>query len=170
MADQSFLDRIKILVPTIRQTSKAYGLNPDLVAAIIWQESSGDTYAVRFESKSSIVYMPSVFAKKLNISHETEVCLQHISFGLGQVMGFKARELGFDGHLFQICQYPETGLDLLCKALSGFKKRFVYEEDFIAAYNAGSPIRGKDGKYINHDYVESVKFKWAKLEKVSLFV
>lgn len=170
MADQTFLGRISPLAPLVKQTAKAYGLNPDLVAAIVWQESAGDTYAVRFEPKSSIVYTPSVFAKKLNISFETETCLQHMSFGLGQVMGFKARELGFDGPLFQICQFPETGLDLLCKALSGFKKRFVYEEDFIAAYNAGSPIFGKDGKLINHEYVEGVKFKWAKVAKVSLFV
>lgn len=135
--------------------------------SIVAQESQGDTDAVRYEPKSSLIYTPSIYAKKLNITFDTEMTLQHMSYGLCQVMGFKAREMGFDGPLFHLTQ-PEIGLEYGCRALAGFTKKYVYPEDAIASFNAGSP-RYNNGKYINQAYVDEVKLKWAAVEKLKVY-
>jgi soluble lytic murein transglycosylase-like protein len=80
---------------------------------------------------------------------------QKMSWGLMQIMGFKARELGYEGYLPMLC-LPHVGLEWGCRALEGFLKR--ERGDYfraVASYNAGS-VRYIDGKLVNEEYVLKV--------------
>jgi soluble lytic murein transglycosylase-like protein len=81
--------------------------------------------------------------------------LQKTSFGLMQVMGAVFREYGFEGWLSQIVTSPELQLEFGCKHLSKKIRRYG-KESGIAAYNAGSPRRKPDGKFVNQYYVDNV--------------
>lgn len=147
----------------ISQASNKYAIDPKLIGAVIMQESAGQAWSYRYEPNVKYQYMASSYAKKLGISFETELCLQHMSFGLLHIMGFKARELGFDSHLPQLL-LPSVGIDWGVKALQTFVKRYNTLEDAIAAYNAGSP-RKEMGKYVNQKYVDSVKYYLDEIKK-----
>lgn len=151
----------------VRSVGAIYGLNCDLILSIISQESQGNPDAIRFEPRSSLAFSPNVYCKKLFITVETERNHQNTSWGLMQVMGFKARELGYDDYLHKLVD-PKLGVEYGCRTLAQIKKKYAYDEDVIAAYNAGSPLR-KNGIYINKEYVDSVKEKWAVIEKLRLF-
>lgn len=85
---------------------------------------------------------------------------QQASWGLMQVMGAVAREMGFHGpYLPQLCD-PATGLDIGTKFFLVLMARHGKALDAIAAYNAGSPQRNPDGTYINQQYVDKVTAKW----------
>jgi len=72
-----------------------------------------------------------------------------------QIMGFKARELGFEGYLPMLC-LPHLGLEWGCRALEKFlaRERGDYFRA-VASYNAGS-VRYVDGKLSNEEYVLKV--------------
>lgn len=140
----------KILV----DAAKFAGIDPMLAIAIAEVESAGDPLAVRFEPGWKYHYNVDNFAKLCRISQDTEQMLQACSFGLMQVMGTVARELGFEGSLIKLTD-PRIGAKYGCLKLSKLFKVLNSVDDVIAAYNAGSPIK-KDGKYINQQYVDKV--------------
>ena len=109
-----------------------HGLDPDLLRALVWQESKGDPLAVRFEPR-----------------------LNDSSYGLGQVLLQTARELGFAGGVRDLLD-PHTNLDLAARYL---RSRFDTFGDFrlsVAAYNSGTPLLGPDGSLVNEGYVQDV--------------
>lgn len=126
-----------------------------LLAAIVQTESGGNPMAARFESHYKYTVTPAVFAKENGISEITELVLQKTSIGLTQVMGGVARELGHRTSLLELTD-PELGLKYGCLQLRRIAKRWNKQPDMIAAYNAGSPIMGIDGKYKNQGYVDKV--------------
>jgi len=90
---------------------------------------------------------------------------QMTSWGLMQVMGAVARELGHRGPLADLLT-PATGLFYGCLHLRRFRAKYDLWPDVIAAYNAGSPRRvaGHVGPYINQSYVDKVLSAWNNLE------
>ncbi len=125
------------------------------------QESGAEVWAYRYEPDAKWQHMALSFSKKLNVSFETEVFMQHCSWGLMQIMGFKARELGFDQHLPQLL-LPSQGIEWGCKALAKFHSRYNFDlGPTIAAYNAGSAVMTPSGKYMNQEYVDGV-MSWIK--------
>ena len=134
-------------------------LPPDLVLAMVMQESAGDPWAFRFEPAFYDTYIKNnerVVAPK-GVSLVTEQMGRATSFGLMQIMGQVAREHGFQGrYLTQLCE-PAVGLLWGCKHLARFLKKYGNEPDAIAAYSAGSPRKKADGiTYVNQEYVDSV--------------
>lgn len=69
-------------------------------------------------------------------------------------MGSVAREIGFDGHLTQLCD-PEVGVHFGVKKIMEIQKRYQSLDDIIAAYNAGTAIKHGD-QYMNQGYVDGV--------------
>lgn len=167
------LERFSTYLRIVKEKSLIYNLNPDLVLAIIFQESTGHFMSYRYERKSNITVMPNVYSRKLFIPHDTEFLFQNTSWGLMHVMGFKARELGFEDHLPLLLQ-PELAIEWGCKALASFKKKYAYEKDYIAAYNGGpGAVIGKTIAGYKEDvqkYVEEVVYKWSLIEKEQLFL
>lgn len=111
------------LVDIVHKTASRFDLNPALVCAVIEEESSWDTYAIRYEPLFWRRYV-----RCLNLSSTEEVA-RSISWGLMQVMGQVAREHGFKGQfLSEICS-PTTGVEIGCVVL---KKKLTDARDDLA--------------------------------------
>ena len=130
----------------IKKYSAQYNINPLVIKALIEKESGFDTWASRFESHWRWFVSVKKFARKNKISFDTEKTLQSTSFGLCQVMGGVARELGFEGQLTKLC-IPSIGIELGCKKLRQCLDRWGSLDRALAAYNAGSPESSVGKKY-----------------------
>ena len=97
---------------TIATMAAKYGLDPSLVTAVIQQESGGDTNAVRLEQAFYQRYV-----KPLPNLSPGERVDRSVSWGLMQVMGQVARELGYTDSLPALCQ-PWIGIEYGCKHLA----------------------------------------------------
>lgn len=126
-----------------------------LLAAIVQTESGGDPMAARFEPDYKYLFKAQEFAKANAITPMTEMMFQKTSWGLCQVMGGVAREHGHTGSLLELL-IPEISLKYGCLHLKRAFDKHKNRDDVIAAYNAGSPIKGLDGKYKNQQYVDKV--------------
>lgn len=137
-----------------------HGLPAGIVAAIVQVESTANTFASRYEPdyaylwnvKASKPYRvrpedrsldraPSDFSAPRGVSIHTEWISQQTSYGLMQVMGAVARELGFTGTFLTHLCYPATGLDIGCRLLANLKRRYLAKygwEGVLRGYNGGS--------------------------------
>lgn len=99
----------------IASCSNLFGVNQSLLKAIIWQESTVETLATRFEPGFYSLYIADASKTKLRgdwpetITETTERRARATSWGLMQIMGQTARELGYKGLLTGLV-YPEVGL------------------------------------------------------------
>lgn len=155
--DQSeWMDNLELL-STCEMFARRYEIDPKLIKAIITQESSWNCYAIRYEQTYSYLYKEEEFAKKCKVSLSTEINTQKMSWGLCQLMGALARELGHEGALPELID-PAINIELACKHLSHLKKMVTCEDDIISAYNGGlGALHRIEGKYRNQGYVDSVK-------------
>jgi soluble lytic murein transglycosylase-like protein len=123
----------------IQQAASTFGLDADLLRAMIWKESKGDPLAARFEPK-----------------------IRDTSYGLMQVLLGTARSLGFSGSVQDLLD-PVRNIDVGAQYL---RSRFDEYPDFrlaVASYNSGSPIF-RDGQLINEQYVQDVQANLAALK------
>lgn len=132
-----------------------YGVDPMLAAAIIQTESSGNRYCLRYEKNWRYLVTPEIYAKELGITDDTEIQTQMFSYGLMQIMGSIARELGHHGAMGLLFD-AQLNLDLGCKKIAQCLRKYQKLEDAIASYNAGS-ARYNDGVLVNQGYVDRVK-------------
>lgn len=142
----------------IVHAAEEFRLDANLIRAVCLHESMGNPWAMRVEQAPHLdkyLVAPRTFAERLILSYFTEYTAQRSSWGLMQVMGFKARELGYMGHLSMLCD-PAIGLFYGCKNLRQLFDRYGDESDVIAAYNRGSVGKTEGGMYINQVYVDSV--------------
>jgi soluble lytic murein transglycosylase-like protein len=135
-----------------------YDLDPDLVSAVVMTESSGKRDAVRFEAHWKYFYKPDHFAAELGIKPEDEYKNQATSWGLMQVMGSVAREMGHLGRLEDLLK-PHVGLNLGCRKLHQCLK--LERGDYVSAlarYNGGSARRDEFGELEDRlqQYVDKV--------------
>lgn len=144
-----------MLEDLIKTVCEETGWEKELIAAFIQIESGGNSYRVRYESKWVWQCKPYKFSGLNDISLETEAMLQKCSWGLMQVMGAVARELGLVSDLPRLTD-PEVGLRYGIAQLERLKIKYQ-GDDLIAAYNAGAPFKNSDGKYHNQNYVDEVK-------------
>ena len=144
--------------PLIQSAARLHGLPVRLVKAIVEVESGGNPWAVRYEP---MFYSRYIQGKKIHnippCSNATEERLRAHSFGLMQIMGATAREAGFKGaYLAELCE-PDVNLEWCCRYLAGLVKKHGGVEPAVAAYNAGSPRKGIDGRWVNQAYVDKVR-------------
>lgn len=126
----------------IHAAAAKYGLNANLVAALIHVESSGNPKAVRFEPYFFDRYLkkPKMLKGKwpLKQTEQTERIFRACSFGLMQVMGNTAREHGFEGESLLDLLDPATNLDVGCRYLAHLMRlKNRNEREALFAYNAG---------------------------------
>lgn len=120
-----------------RKYAAKYGVDPYLVCAVIEQESSWNSFAVRFEPAFEARYIhPAVPATPTTLE-----LTKAMSFGLMQILGETAKEFGFTGHFFtELCD-PDTGVDFGCRKLQQCMR--LHGGDSTAAllaYNGGSNL------------------------------
>lgn len=165
----------------IEHTAAAYRLDPLLLAALVQQESSGNPWAwnpepryrwlwdVRLQKpfrtltadEQSSETPPKDFPF-LAGDRDQEWWAQQASWGLGQVMGGVARELGFLGHyISELCD-PATGLKYSAMLLSDLLKWSKGDVDAaLGAYNAG---RGAASSPAALEYISKVHGHYAALK------
>jgi len=140
----------------IRQAADYHNLSPFLVAAMVMTESGGNTFSTRYEPGYKWVTPNATeHARRLGITIETEHFMQMTSWGLCQVMGATARDLGFTGNIVELVN-PSLGLEYGCLYLKSKLQHGVPTEAALAAYNAGSARKNKDGTFQNQNYVDKV--------------
>jgi len=128
------------------------------VKAICFVESSFDEFALRYEPGYKWLVGDQT------VLTATERMGQMCSWGLMQVMGGVARETGFTGSFPRLCD-PFLGLRYGIRHLLKFYTKYGDWPDALAAYNAGSPRKAADGKYLNDAYVQKVLKYWTQFEK-----
>lgn len=100
------------LIALARAIASQHALDPALVCAIIEQESSWDTHAIRYEP-----VFRSRYVAPLGLP-PTEEIARSISWGLMQVMGQSAREHGFAGKFLSALCDPPAGITAGCSVFT----------------------------------------------------
>jgi soluble lytic murein transglycosylase-like protein len=105
------------LLEIVRDAARAHGLWPELVCAVVEQESAWDRWAARYEPGFYERYVQPQLARGAALD-QTEARMRAFSWGLMQVVGQVAREHGFAGaSLAQLCD-AATGLEIGCRVLA----------------------------------------------------
>lgn len=105
------------LLALAQEAASKQSLWPELVCAIVEQESSWNRWALRYEPAFYARYVEPRLARGA-IASESEARARAFSWGLMQVMGEVAREHGFtDASLAALCD-PATGLAIGCRAFA----------------------------------------------------
>lgn len=121
--------RLALVTPTALK----FGLQPSLVAAVCEQESSWNPWAIRFEPAFEARYIKPA----LPDAPTTREITKAMSFGLMQIMGEVAIELGWDGKfLTELCD-PATGILYGCKKLQRCYLQHRDDSTSLLAYNGG---------------------------------
>lgn len=138
------------LASIIIETAKVTGISPQLLCAVIHQESSGNPYAVRYEPAFLKRYLEDKTKKTIGghiptkCSWQTEVQMRATSFGLMQIMGQVARERGFQGEfLTELCD-PAVNLKWGSEFLQTLLHKHDTTEKALLRWNGGGdPDYGK---------------------------
>jgi len=143
----------------IELMSERWNMSQELICAFCYQES-------RFEEKAKR-YEPAFYKKyveKFNIPQE-EKTWRATSWGLMQLMGQTAREIGYRGYRDDLVD-PIINLYYCCKFFIKLLNRYKGSEtDAIAAYNQGNNrfkdldkdgIKDENEVYNNQKYVDNV--------------
>lgn len=157
----------------IESAATAHGLDPDLLQAVVEQESSYRFYGYRYE--------PAFFTRYLKDRPEyarwaPEEC--SASYGLCQVMFSTAREHGYTGDPWGLFS-PTVNLDIGAKVLAGLlvwarrnykglasKAEMTIFRSALAAYNGGKSGNAPDDvPDRNRLYAEQVLDRYERIRK-----
>jgi len=125
----------------------SYQLPAIIVRAMVMHESVGGVpHAARFEQGFYDRYIKPLkdVSRPTGCSAATERILRATSFGLMQVMGQTARELGFGGWLTELT-VPAVGLEWGCRYLRKMADNFLADGGWpmvMRAYNGGPGDKG----------------------------
>ena len=139
----------------IREYATSENISFALVNAFMQVESGGRKYATRFESEWRYFFRVEHFSLLNYITFKTERVAQQQSWGLFQIMGSVARELGHDGPLSMLCDY-RVNTYYFFKKLNELFERYTRLNDVISSYNQGGPYMNEKGQYKNYKYVNKV--------------
>ncbi len=129
------------LISLARKIAAAHLLDPSLVCAVVEQESSWNSWAIRYEPMFFAKYVAPLFTN--NKISASEAYARGFSWGLMQVMGQVARENGYgEPFLSTLCD-PADALEIGCRVL---RKKF----DAAAGDNARALLLWNGGS--NHAY------------------
>ncbi len=95
------------LVTLARRAAAAQSLDPALVCAVVEQETAWNPWAMRYEPLFFAKYVASLYTN--NKVSASEAYARGFSWGLMQVMGQVAREVGFDPLFLSALCDPEQG-------------------------------------------------------------
>lgn len=104
------------MIAMARAAAARHDLPPELVCAVVEQESAWDPYAIRYEPAFYDRYVyPMALKRALS---ETEARGRAFSWGLMQTMGEVAREFGFSSRFLSALCDAQASLELGCKVLA----------------------------------------------------
>lgn len=123
-----------------RDTAARHGLPPEIFCGLIERESNWNYWAVRYEPAFMTLYvMPQFPGGKMDV---TEAYTRAMSWGLCQVMGQVARELGFKGEHLSMLYNPEVGVEYGARKLSAcLKEKGGDINQALEKYNGGKALQ-----------------------------
>lgn len=137
------------LINLVKGIAAQHGLDPDLVCAVVEQESAWNEWEFRYEPAFYATYIApmlkgaspagpiKVFDPSCSI--ETEAAARAFSWGLMQILGQVAREQGFTGGWLSQLSDPATGVEYGCRKLAVcLKNANGNESAALQAWNGGS--------------------------------
>ena len=140
-----------ILSKLIVEAAKQTGISPNLLAAVIHQESGGQIYAVRYEQGFFDKYVKQKTRHTLQghiptqCSLDTERRLRATSFGLMQIMGQVVRERGFKGEFLTELLDPAVNIRWGSEFLQTLLLKYDSTEKALLRWNGGgNPNYGKE--------------------------
>jgi len=122
------------LMAIAKRTAESQGVDPALFMALCEHESDNWKWA-------AIRYEPGFYTRyvlPLNLKSQTEATARATSWGLGQIMGQVARELGFKGEFLSELLDPEIGCEFACKKLKLCIVKTTTVESALLRYNGGA--------------------------------
>lgn len=141
----------------IFEAARDYQVDPRLIAAVIFTESSGKQYACRYEPNFFKKYLETSTRKTLKgfvpPNFQTEVCGRAFSYGLMQIMGNTARENGFTGEYLAELFDPRTNILLGTKILKRFLENEATAGKALLRWNGGSDKEYPTRVFTNYDGV-----------------
>jgi len=99
------------------RAAETHSLWPELVCAIVEQESAWNPWALRYEQEFYEKYVAPQIARGA-IDDVTESRARAFSWGLMQVMGQVAREHGFASESLAFLCDPAVGLEIGCRVFA----------------------------------------------------
>lgn len=156
VSSEQFVDIIAVAAATS-------GIDAAIIKAVIRTESNWMPFVCRHEPNYKWLFHPENYANMLGQTVDTERTQQSTSWGFMQIMGAVAREHGFMDYMPKLLD-PENNIGYGCKHLVSLRHRFPDGWDFIAAYNAGSPVKVAGGRYANQPYVDKVVNEYNRLK------
>jgi hypothetical protein len=125
------------LIAIARKIATQHHLDAEVVCGMCERESTWDPWSIRYEDGFYTRYIEKMIASH-QLTDPTEEHARAFSWGLMQVMGEVAREMGYTGPLAQLCE-PATGIEVGCRALA---HKIATNQGAIAdalqAYNGGA--------------------------------
>lgn len=145
--------------------SKIYGnFDPFWLLALIQQESSGNPWVVRYEMKYQYILSTEYYSKLNRITENTELVCQKMSWGLGQIMGAVARDLGHQNLITELLN-PDLNIRYMAMLIQNLLKKSTQPNDVFAMYNGGiGALSRVHGLYPNQSYVNAVGLHLQKLK------
>lgn len=156
----------------IEVAAVAHGLDPDLVEALVEQESNGWASAFRYEPVFWTRYLEKNPAYKDRNPREVSA-----SYGLCQVMFSTAVDLGFTGQPWELFA-PAVSLDYGCRHLAalmawarglytglGSEERTRVTQSALAAYNGGKTGNAPNAPLRNREYADQVLARYARIKQ-----
>ncbi len=161
MISQKWIDAYRQWKNLIEIYSTKFGIPVEIICGVISQESGWNTGSMRYEPAFQKRYVDRDFPKQDEAwRHDMAT-----SFGLMQIMGLVAKELGFMGKPRDLFD-PIVGIEWGCRKLASLNKRYPQTpKDAIAAYNQGNnrwfdkdgdKVHDPDEPYNNQYYVDKV--------------
>lgn len=139
----------------IIQAAKTTGMSPNLLAAVIHQESAGNPYAIRYEPAFLKRYLESKTRADIQgyvptkCSFHTEIHARSTSWGLMQLMGQVARERGFKGEFLSELVDPAINLKWGSEFLQTLLHKYQTTEAALLRWNGGGD-KGYAKKVLGH--------------------
>lgn len=156
----------------IEIAAAAHGIDPDLLAALVEQESAGKFYAYRYEKDFYHRYLAN---KPEYAAWTPSEC--SASYGLCQVMFSTAREHGYQGQPWGLFD-PAESLEFGCRVLKAnmiwarglytgmaSNEQKAITRSALAAYNGGRNMNGPNGTLRNREYADQVLDRYARIKK-----
>lgn len=144
----------------VHHYSELNGVKPEVVAAIIFQESKGNPIAYKPEKGFTHLYLDPKTKEELGgfwpspvPDEEGERWARGASWGLMQIMGQTARETGLKSQYLTALMIPDINIAIgttYFKRLLNKQKGFPPDEAYfraLTAYNAGNPNSERGKKY-----------------------
>lgn len=146
-------------VPLVNKYAKQFNIDARLLGAVVQTESGGNPFAVRFEPSYRYTSAIASLANEIGCSYSSMEMMQKTSWGLMQVMGSTAYDLGLGR---EKNKWPSTLLDpeMGMKYGCTFLKRKIDQygalpEVVYSAYNGGTPQQSVIGVFNNQDMVDN---------------